>query len=364
MRAEDSGAAATAQGIPLDSIPSTSFLTEAFDADDQFDAWREVISVVFNVAPLERGAAGDGFFARANAFHLGDLVLVNTRFDGQRFLRTDRDIRADWLDHYLVQYYRDGGYVGTAGGEALAIPAGSVSVLDLAQPVDTRATAAECLSLVVPRDLLESVVPSGEAMHGKILDNAAGGLLGDYLASLERRLPGLDAAQTPDIVRATCHLVGACLRPSADALAHSRAQVDALLVARIRRHVDQGIRADGGAGITPDSLGRGLGVSRSRLYALLKPHGGVRRFIQGRRLLWVHAALAAPGSRKSIMALAERYGFGSHAHLSRAFRQQYGYSPSDVREHPAAILQSRAAVSPAGAGAAPGFDDWIRALRG
>ena len=104
------------KAIPLDSIPSTSFLTEAFDAGDQFDAWREVISVVFNVAPLDRGAS-DGFFARATAFHLGDLVLVNTRFDGQRFLRTARDIRADWLDHSRGQYNRDGGYVGTAGGE-------------------------------------------------------------------------------------------------------------------------------------------------------------------------------------------------------------------------------------------------------
>lgn len=127
---------------------------------------------------------------------------------------------------------------------------------------------------------------------------------------------------------------------------------------------DRGIHDNGGAGITPESIGRALGVSRSRLYALLKPHGGVRRFVQGRRLLWVHAALAAPGPRKSIMALAERYGFGSHAHLSRAFRQQFGYSPSDVREHPAAILRSRAALPLSGnQGTAPGFDDWIRALR-
>lgn len=351
--------------MSLDTIPSTSFLTEAFDAGDQFEAWREVISVVFNVAPPAPGAADGGFFASARAFHLGDLVLVNTRFDAQRFLRTPRDIRADWLDHYLVQFYREGGYVGLAGGEQLEIAPGSVSVLDLAQAVDTRASAAECLSLVVPRDVMDAVVPQGERLHGAILDNAAGGLLGDYLASLERRLPGLEASQTPDIVRATCHLVGACLHPTADALARSRAQFDSLLAARIRRTVDDCIRVDGGAGITPDSLGRAVGLSRSRLYALLKPHGGVRRFVQARRLLHVHAALAVPGQRSSIMALAERYGFSSHAHLSRAFRQHYGYSPSDVREHPVAVLRSRAATTGTGEdGAAAGFDDWIRTLRG
>lgn len=350
--------------MSLETVPSTSFLTEAFQANDQFDAWREVISVVFNVAPLEPEAAGHGFFALARAFHLGDLVLVNTRFDAQRFLRTPRDIRTDWLDHYLVQFYREGGYVGLAGGEQLEIAPGSVSVLDLAQPVDTRASAAECLSLVVPRDLMESVVPHGEGLHGRILDNAAGGLLGDHLASLERRLPGLEASQTPDIVRATCHLVGACLRPTADGIARSREQIDALLVARIRREVDQGIRADGGAGLTPEAIGRSVGLSRSRLYALMKPHGGVRRFVQARRLLHVHAALATPGEHGSVMALAERFGFSSHAHLSRAFRQHFGYSPSDVRGHPVAVLQARAALGGATGDDAPGFDDWIRTLRG
>src|SRR5690606_453594 len=157
----------------------------------------------------------------------------------------------------------------------------------------------------------------------------------------------------------------ACLRPTADGVARSREQIDALLVARIRRDVDLGIRADGGAGLTPETIGRSVGLSRSRLYALMKPHGGVRRFVQNRRLLHVHAALATPGEHGPVMALAERSGFSSHAHLSRAFRQHFGYSPSDVREHPAAVLRSRAGLPGAADGeATAGFDDWIRTLRG
>lgn len=347
----------------VESVPSTRFLTGELPGRDQFDAWRQVISVVFNVEPLDDSAAG-GFDARADAFHLGELVLVNTRFDGQRFVRTPRQLRTDWLDHFLVQFYRHGGYVGEADGEGLEIAPGSVSVLDLAQPVRTRATAAECVSLVVPRDVMARLVPDAEHLHGRVLEGAASALLGDHFTSLERRLPGLDATRAPDVAQATGHLVAACLRPTAEHAECARPQLDGLLLARARRHIDACLDAPQGDGIDPAAICRAIGVSRSRLYALFKPQGGVYRYVQSRRLARVHAALADPGHRHSIMVLAERFGFSSHAHLSRLFRARYGYNPSDVRAHPGRALHARAGRQAAGTHAgAPGFDDWIRALR-
>ena len=351
-------------GPAIDTVPSTQFLTGDLPGRDQFDAWREVISVVFNVEPLD-DAAGQRFAARANAFHLGELVLVNTQFDGQRFVRTPRQVRTDWLDHFLVQFYRHGGYVGEAGGDGIDIRPDSVSVLDLAQPVETCATAAECVSLVVPRDVMDRLVPNAHELHGRVLEGAASALLGDHFSSLEQRLPGLDARHAPDVMRATCHLVAACLRPTAAHVEQSRVELDGLLLGRARRYIDARMEAPGGVEVGPLDICRAVGVSRSRLYALFQPQGGVRRYVQARRLAHVHAALADPVERRSIMQLAERFGFGSHAQLSREFRHRYGYRPSDVRAQPAAVLQARAARG-AGAGTrdVPGFDDWIRALRG
>mgnify|MGYP006193241197 CR=1 FL=1 len=152
----------------------------------------ELFTWVFDVAPAEGRDAGNGFAASARAFHLGELLLVDTRFDGQQFLRTPRQVRTDWLDHFLVQYYREGGYVGEVGGEGMAIQPGSVSVLDLAQPLHTHATAAECLSLVVPRDVMAALVPGADRLHGRILDGAASRLL-EVL-----RIGGVEMESTPD----------------------------------------------------------------------------------------------------------------------------------------------------------------------
>lgn len=349
--------------MPPDTIPSTRFETGRLPQGDQFDAWREAISVVFDVAPLAP-ATTHGFAATANAFHLGELVLVNTRFDGQQFLRTPRQVRTDWLDHFLVQYYRHGGYVGEIGTDGVEIAPGSVSVLDLGQAVQTRATAAECVSLVIPRDVMSALLPGADTLHGKVLDGACSALLGDHLTSLERQLPALGSAQAPDVARATGHLVAACLRPGTGTVEQARMQLDDLLLARARRFVDAWIDAPPRDGeISADDICRAIGTSRSRLYALFKPQGGVRRHVQGRRLARLHAALAHPGQQASIMVLAERHGFSSHAHLSRLFRRRYGYSPSDVRAHPATMLQARARAFPDVGNAGPGFDDWIRSLR-
>ncbi|HEX7030444.1 MAG TPA: helix-turn-helix domain-containing protein [Gammaproteobacteria bacterium] len=350
--------------MSLQTIPSTRFRTEALAPDEQFEAWRERISVIFNVAPLEESPA-KGFLAEADAFHLGELVWVRTRFAGQRFLRTPQQLRSDWLDHYLVQYYRDGGYIGNAGGDEVRIRPGSVSVLDLARPVHTHATAAECISLVVPRDVMDALVTGTDTLHGTVLDPGSAGLLADHLASLEHRLPLLAETQAPYISRATCDLLAACLLPSLENRERARERVEALQLAKIRQFIDAELASPG---LSADDVCRALRLSRSQLYQLFKPFGGVRKYIQARRLLRIHAALTDPRESRSIMALAERYGFSSHAHVTRAFRQHFGYCPSEARAHPVETLQRyRAGMTFEHAIAAgddgPGFDDWVRTLR-
>ena len=346
--------------MPHQAIPSTRFHANDYAPDEQFEAWRERISVIFNVAPLEKPSAG--FMAEAEAYHLGELVWVRTRFDAQRFLRTPRQLRADWLDHYLVQFYRDGGYTGDAGGGELAIRPGSVSVLDLARPVHTRATPAECISLVVPRDVMDRLLPGVGGLHGRVLESGAAGLLADHMASLQHRLPALVTAQAPHVARATGELLAACLLPTAGNLDQARAEIEALQLSRIRDYIDRQLASPA---LSADDICTAVGLSRSNLYQLFKPHGGVRHYIQERRLLRVHAALADPLETRSIMALATDNGFSSHAHLSRAFRQRFGYSPSDVRQHPASALHRRSAMldNVAHGHEAPGFDDWVRTLR-
>jgi AraC-like DNA-binding protein len=78
-------------------------------------------------------------------------------------------------------------------------------------------------------------------------------------------------------------------------------------------------------------LRRELGISRTRLYNLFEPFGGVMHYVQHRRLLSAHAALTDPNDRRLIFQIAEERGFTDGAEFSRAFKRAFGYSPSEVR---------------------------------
>src|SRR5262245_15934027 len=105
-------------------VPFSFFTTEHLRPRDQFDAWHDSISVVFDVERPKELKPKNGFSASVRAFHLGSLLLSQVDFDAQRFVREKHRAVVDGLDHYLVQLYATGGLVGTADGRDRVLRAG------------------------------------------------------------------------------------------------------------------------------------------------------------------------------------------------------------------------------------------------
>ncbi len=78
-------------------------------------------------------------------------------------------------------------------------------------------------------------------------------------------------------------------------------------------------------------LCRIAGISRSHMYRLFEHKGGVARYIQDQRLLEAHRALCNTASAQSISGIAEALCFADASSFSRAFRREFGHSPTDVR---------------------------------
>jgi AraC-like DNA-binding protein len=103
---------------------------------------------------------------------------------------------------------------------------------------------------------------------------------------------------------------------------------------RVVRHIERHIESQE---LSPMSICRHVGVSRSQLYRLFVDDGGVANYIRLRRLVEARAELISP-SRQRISNVAYKYGFTSHAHFSRVFKQHFGHTPWEC------IASSRAAV--------------------
>jgi len=345
------------------ALPSTAFRTDQALGEERFEAWRSSISVIFDVAPLA-GAGLDRFSAAVTGYHLGSLLIADHHFSAQQFSRPLARVARDGLDHYLVQWYRSGGFIGRHDGEQdMRLPAGCIAVLELQRAVHTIAQDSEVLSLVVPRALLHealggSAVATRASLHGTVLptSTALGGLLADHLRSLTARLSGIAVADAPAVAHATVQMLAASLLPSLRSLGEAQAELRTALLTRIRRHIAGNL----GAPLPPEALARMFGLSRSQLYRLFEPLGGVAHYVQQQRLLRAFQTLANPAAsrRLRVAEVAARLGFASEAHFSRAFRSAFGLTPSEARAQGAGG-RSAGAIAPA---PSPEYADWVRGL--
>jgi len=69
----------------------------------------------------------------------------------------------------------------------------------------------------------------------------------------------------------------------------------------------------------------------AQLYRALEGEGGVARYIQRRRLAESIAILSDASNVAPVGAIAEALCFADASSFSRAFRREFGASPSDVR---------------------------------
>jgi AraC-like DNA-binding protein len=215
----------------------------------------------------------------------------------------------------------------------------------------------------VPRDTLREALPTAGELHGLVLcgDGSTGGLLADYMRSLIARANYITTADAPLIARSTTEMIAACFHTTAGTLARAQTPLEAATLERIRLHIASVL---GSPELDPESLCGLFRISRTRLYRLFEPLGGVATYIQEQRLAQAYAELSSPAHDHShIFEIAFRWGFSSEAHFSRIFRHTFGLSPSEVRAQartmPSNINQQTQATS----AASSSYEEWVRLRR-
>jgi AraC-like DNA-binding protein len=343
-------------------LPFSLFTTGHLRPREQFDAWHESISVIFDVAPSADHRPDSGFAATVRGWHLGGLLVSAVDFDGQRFVRDRHKTVADGLDHYLVQLYATGGLVGEAGDRGRVLHGGDVQILDLTQSNVTQAAPSGTVAIVVPRETLEQALPAPGDLHGLILrgNSGMGGLLGDYMRSLVERADSMTVAEAPLVAQATTDMIAACFQSTAETAERARAAIDQTMRQRIQRHIAAHLESPA---LQAEALCAEFRISRSQLYRLFEPLGGVAHYIQEQRLTRACAELCNPAhDHRRIYEIAFALGFSSEAHFSRVFRSTFGLSPSDVRSRAQATRVD--ASRPESADVANGgYEDWVRQLK-
>lgn len=321
---------------------SHHFTTRQFPVGRQFTAWREFMSHVADISLV--GGNEQLFEVDHVSWDLGGIILEQTSLPATPERRW-RHLPKSSNDHWcLVLAYggRPQSVAGTGGA-----PARLVSFRSLTKAFEGQAADEQVFTLFLPRDRFRKEATTFDGAHGTVLNAWQSAIIADYLAVLARELPSVPRERLPDLGEATCALVRACLSATPEHAALAEKPVTAALRERARRIVRQNMAS---AEFGPDMLGRLVSVSRSKLYRVFESTGGVARFIQHERLEEAHRRLTESQQRTPIHALAVEVGFSDHSTFSRAFKLEFGYSPSEAIELALAgrLGQARGSVDDAG----------------
>lgn len=270
------------------------------------------------------------FDARVTVAHLGQLMIGEACSRAQAMNRTPAMIKRDGLDHFLLQVYLAGGTSGRWGAQRCSsLEVGDLLLLDLAQPVVSNTQDFRCLTLAVPRAMMASRLAAPERFHGHRLprDSVLGRVLGEHIKTLWQVTGQASAADARAMASGLVDLVGSYFRDAGVRDIEAQPSLALPLRETIRSHIERHLHHPH---LSPELLADRFRISRSYLFALFKPLGGVSAYIRRRRLARAYAVLSQPRQGRRVTEVSLMVGFGNAAHFSRAFREQFGVRPRDV----------------------------------
>jgi AraC-like DNA-binding protein len=302
-------------------IRAQSVSSELVWRENIIEAWREATSPVYEGEPLR---LADRFKGSILAYNLDGLVVSRIRFPASTFRRSASKLPDDDSDRITIQHYLAGSIRGQVGDHELYMAPDRICVQDFGVAYSGRAETSEVLGVAIPRDRIVSAdrLRSRRPMFSLPLNTARGSMLAGALRVLWDELRAGRVREPATVADAFVGLVNGFVDHNVDAPTDERAlhAMEEYVLAHL-----SDIKL--GAG----QLERVFHYSRSTVYRIFQPHGGVNAFIRSERLRRCHTELIRPRATPvAVSSVASRYGFHDPSQFSRAFRRTYGIAPSEL----------------------------------
>jgi AraC-like DNA-binding protein len=295
--------------------------------------WNDAVQSVLHV-DSETTVLGDKPLETAlDKYDIGDLSILAVRGSPQRVVARDWT-RANSLGVLLPQ--TPGGFIETKG-RMQALQPGHAYIVNFRGPFLIQAPDMfEHIYLVFPSTsskLARTFIDRNE-QASLPLDSGAPAVFANALHTLFRNAPQISSVAAPTVARSMIELLDAALLDAQAGRDGSAPRLEEYHRQRIRQHALAELRDPD---LSVESIAAAVGLSVRRIHQLFADtEMTLMRWIWSERLARCHSGLVDASIRgERIGGVAYEWGFSDPAHFSRAFRQRYGVSPSQVlRQRP------------------------------
>lgn len=311
-----------------DRLRKDLWLLDAVEQPDAAEQYRNTCAHLFDITLL---SPEKSFYNRLEGYNLGGVVFAQCKGVAQRFERKLPHIVGDGSDSLMLVLDLDGGeWRGDYDGRPASSEAGAIRLVDMARPFSMSTGPYRTLYMILPRAQLDPQAADMD-FHGLVVSDriGSGRLLATHMRTLWDTIQDMSSVDAVVGAKAATILMSGVVLGGCQPARDDARPVEKMLLAAGRQYIEQRL-AD--PDLAPEAVREHLGVSRSLVYKVFAPVGGVSAFIQGRRLDQAFdAILQDRAEQQTLGEIAYRHGFRSDAHFSRAFRARFGVTPGRLR---------------------------------
>lgn len=315
-----------------------SVTNEELPAKEQLPYWGELVSRELAPLALSSAKGAVGFPAWASVLDLDSVRVAAFNSPPAHLRRTWADIRRSDPGTYQLTFVSGTPLWISQRRQDSGLVLGDMVLFDVSHPFEGAVPDSGRHTQVVIMQLPREELPlRGDKVHRLLAQplstrTGMGAILARFMTTLDAYGPDCDPRDLSRLGAMALDLAGACLAQHLGAYddlpAETRQQA---LLARVNAFIDHNL---GDPDLGPADIAAHHHISLRSLHTLFRQQGEtVAASIRRRRLERCHADLTDLRlRRRSISAIAARWGFLRPADFSRAFRAKYGVAPRELRQ--------------------------------
>jgi len=296
------------------------------ERQDRFAFWHDLGSRIHR--PIQSAyQEPSSVMVRARLLDLGEVVMGRMTSSAQYFERTSKMIKKDQIDSIMLILLEQGVAHWTGNHGQFCLEEGDLFVLDNHESFRCNWSAHQQIYVVFPREMLSAAGWHAPTTALLKADDPRARILRQHLQSVWQEYGAEANRWRPEVAAGISSLAAIYFASQRTSKLEDKPDSNEALAESIRRWMEGNLHQ---SELDAATIAELFYVSRSRVYELFQPWGGVKAYLKSRRLEKARLILQRADHPISISKLASALGFRSLSSFSRAFHDRWGMSPKEA----------------------------------